>query len=274
MRKRSVLCVWILAVVLSGCGGADGGVAPVGSPANVAPVSNAGPAQSVAVGATVTLDGSASSDANADPLTFVWTLTSRPPGSNATLAGATTTRPAFIADVAGTYVASLVVHDGQVSSAPAAVTVSVGSPGNCGLANFQSEAIALVNAHRAAGAQCGDRGAFPAAPPLSWNLALGQASLAHSEDMVSFNFFSHTGSDGSDVAARATAAGYLWSSVGENIAAGYPSVSAVVGAWMASPGHCVNIMNAAYRDIGLACAPGTPSNSFSNYWTMDLGRPR
>jgi PKD domain len=91
--------------------------------ANAAPVANAGTAQSVVAGTNVTLDGSASSDANGDALTYNWSLTSKPTGSSATLSSATSARPTFTADVAGTYVASLTVNDGQVNSN--VVTVSV-----------------------------------------------------------------------------------------------------------------------------------------------------
>ena len=56
-------------------------------PANRAPVANAGSAQSVAAGATVALDGNASSDPDGDALSFAWTLTSKPSGSGAALAG-------------------------------------------------------------------------------------------------------------------------------------------------------------------------------------------
>lgn len=91
---------------------------------NAAPVAHAGPAQNTLVGTTVTLDGSASSDANGDAITFAWTLAQRPVGSAASLAAASTVNPTFVADVAGTYVAALVVNDGQVDSAAASVTVT------------------------------------------------------------------------------------------------------------------------------------------------------
>jgi hypothetical protein len=92
--------------------------------ANVAPVANAGTAQNVTTGSLVTLDGSASSDANGDALTYAWTLTSRPAGSTATLSAATSARPTFSADAAGTYVASLVVSDGRLTSTAKTVTVT------------------------------------------------------------------------------------------------------------------------------------------------------
>lgn len=96
---------------------------------NAPPVANAGPAQSVAVLSLVSLDGSASSDANGDGLSYGWTLSTRPTGSSATLSGADTVAPSFRTDVAGTYVATLVVNDGKVSSNPATVTI-VAAAGN------------------------------------------------------------------------------------------------------------------------------------------------
>jgi hypothetical protein len=91
---------------------------------NVAPVANAGAAQNVVTGAVVILDGSASSDADGDTLTYAWTLTSRPAGSSAVLSSWTSAKTTFTADVTGAYVASLMVNDGKVSSDLALVTVT------------------------------------------------------------------------------------------------------------------------------------------------------
>ncbi len=109
-------------------------VTVVATKANSAPVANAGVAQTVATDALVAFDGSTSSDANGDALTFAWVLTSKPANSNAALSSTTTQRPTFTADVAGTYVATLVVNDGKVASAPSTVAVTASAPKTLGVA--------------------------------------------------------------------------------------------------------------------------------------------
>lgn len=91
---------------------------------NVAPVALAGPDQTVAAGATVTLDGRDSFDANGDVLRPSWALIARPTGSTASLSSSTVIAPTFVADVAGTYVAALVISDGFLNSAADNVTVT------------------------------------------------------------------------------------------------------------------------------------------------------
>ena len=93
--------------------------------ANVAPVSNAGAGQSVLLnGVAVQLDGSASTDANGDPINYLWTLISRPSRSEVVLSGTTSVKPSFTPDVNGTYVFSLLVSDGKLSSAASLVTIT------------------------------------------------------------------------------------------------------------------------------------------------------
>ena len=99
-------------------------VTATGASGNTAPTARAGAAQAVAVGATVNLDGRGSSDAQGDTLTYAWTLTSRPQGSAAVLSSPSAATPSFVADVAGSYAASLTVSDGQLSSAPSSVNIT------------------------------------------------------------------------------------------------------------------------------------------------------
>jgi uncharacterized protein YkwD len=143
----------------------------------------------------------------------------------------------------------------------------------CALPNFRDEALRLVNARRAAGASCGDHGNFAPAGPLTWSDALTQAAYAHSADMAAKDYFSHDGLDGSTPASRIDAAGYAWLAIGENIAAGPLDVQGVIDGFMASPGHCANIMTAGFEQIGMACAQNAGSH-YGRYYTMDLAMPR
>jgi hypothetical protein len=106
---------------------ADLVVISVTTTANTAPAADAGPAQAVTAGDTVQLDGSGSSDPDGDPLSFSWSLVS-PIGSSASLTGASTASPSFVADVAGTYFLVLTVDDGNLTASDS-VTV-IASEGN------------------------------------------------------------------------------------------------------------------------------------------------
>lgn len=158
-------------------------------------------------------------------------------------------------------------------AAPSATPLTTLSASTCGLANFQSAALSRINQYRVAGASCRTAGTFAATTALRWNDALTQGAELHSQDMQANNFTSHTGSDTSTVGQRITATGYAWSAVAENIAGGQTTMNQVVDSWMASDGHCANIMNPNLVDMGLACVAGAPSNTYTTYWTMDMGRP-
>ena len=90
---------------------------------NSVPVADAGPAQTVPLGGTVFLDGSDSSDIDGDSLAYAWALTSMPAGSNATLSDSTAVKPRFVADFPGSYVAELVVNDGEFDSPASSVVI-------------------------------------------------------------------------------------------------------------------------------------------------------
>ncbi|MCU0600442.1 MAG: fibronectin type III domain-containing protein [Desulfobacterales bacterium] len=98
------------------------------TPENSAPVANSGVDQNAATGERVMLNGSASSDADGDSLTYSWSFSSVPPGNTASLSAATTVNAFFTPNVAGTYVISLTVNDGKESSAPDTVSITVAPP--------------------------------------------------------------------------------------------------------------------------------------------------
>lgn len=122
--------------------------------------------------------------------------------------------------------------------------------------------LQLVNDVRKKGCQCGDT-YYPSAPAVSWNALLEKAALGHSKDMNTHKYFSHTEGDGTGAGVRIDVAGYKWKAYGENIAMGFSSEKAVVDGWLKSPGHCKNIMNRSFKEVGVAKA-GT-------YWTQDFG---
>jgi len=97
---------------------------------NSRPVADAGPDQSVLTGTMVQLDGTASHDADLSPLTYLWSLLSLPPGSSASVSDPTAVKATFTADLAGTYVAQLIVNDGQLDSAPNTVTIAATADSN------------------------------------------------------------------------------------------------------------------------------------------------
>src|SRR5688500_15383544 len=127
------------------------------------------------------------------------------------------------------------------------------NPVTPGTTNFNvntTQVLQLVNQVRQSGCNCGTT-AMPAVAAVTWNDLLAKAAYDHSVDMESKNYFDHTGLNGSTPGTRITAAGYTWKAYGENIAKGYTSETAVVNGWLASEGHCKNIMNAGFREMGV-----------------------
>lgn len=94
----------------------------------IPPVANPGSSQTVTVGATVQLSGSASTDSNGNPLTYSWAILSQPAGGTATLSSATVVNPTFVANAPGMYVVQLIVNDGTSNSQPVTTSVTANAP--------------------------------------------------------------------------------------------------------------------------------------------------
>lgn len=135
------------------------------------------------------------------------------------------------------------------------------------------EILTEVNAARAQARSCGSQ-PFTAAAPLVWNPSLGEAALAHSRDMATLRYFDHEAVDGSQAAERAVRAGYSWRRIGENIAFGQRSPQAAVASWLDSPGHCANIMNREFTEMGAAYGVTPTRQAGIIYWTQVFGTPR
>jgi uncharacterized protein YkwD len=144
------------------------------------------------------------------------------------------------------------------------------SLGAIGPLTYQGEADAALNARRRVIVLINARRVDAGLAPLVFNRPIHRAAQVHSRDQAAMGVMTHTGSDGSNAGQRIRREGYRWSAWGENVAMGYPSPRSVVRAWMRSAGHRANILNPAFRHVGVGlrrAADGTL------YWTLDFGRP-
>lgn len=135
------------------------------------------------------------------------------------------------------------------------------------------EAVLMrVNAARGIGRSCGGE-PFEAAPAIRWSAKLAEAATQHARDMAARRYFSHNSPEGGSVADRVLAADYRFRALGENIAA-MPAKNAelVVEGWLKSPGHCANIMNRQFTEIGAAVA--SSAGVQMAHWVLVLGAPQ
>jgi uncharacterized protein YkwD len=139
---------------------------------------------------------------------------------------------------------------------------------------FEDEVLMRTNEWRAKGADCGSMGAFGAAPPLTMNAMLRCSSRLHSQDMGVQDYFDHTNLAGEDPFDRMADAGYMGFTMGENIAMGQQTPEEVVNGWIDSDGHCSNIMNDGFTEIGVGYWEGEAESQWFNgnkLWTQNFG---
>jgi uncharacterized protein YkwD len=132
---------------------------------------------------------------------------------------------------------------------------------------FKQDFLSYINRARAQGCNCGVD-YMPPAPPLTWNYQLESAALGHALDMANKGYFNHTSLDGRTMQTRINESGYTMNGyrgikVGENIAFGQQSIAEVMAGWLKSPGHCRNLMDPSFKEIGIA--------EDNKYWVQDFG---
>ncbi|MFD0749022.1 CAP domain-containing protein [Mucilaginibacter calamicampi] len=132
---------------------------------------------------------------------------------------------------------------------------------------FKKEFLERINKVRQKGCNCGRQYMKPA-PPLVWNEQLEDAAMGHAKDMYKKSYFSHDSKDGRKIVDRIEAAGYgrkgfRTYQVGENIAQGQLSIEEVTDGWFKSEGHCYNLMQPGFKEIGVAW--------YNTYWVQDFG---
>ncbi len=135
---------------------------------------------------------------------------------------------------------------------------------------WELEVVELVNSARSSGGNCGAQGNFAPSGPLTWNAELSCAARVHSLDMGEAGYFSHTNLQGNGPGWRLDQAGFAGGGWGENIAAGQSSPAAVVQSWLDSDGHCANMLNGGFAQIGMGYA-NVNGSQYGHYWTQTFG---
>jgi Cysteine-rich secretory protein family len=146
------------------------------------------------------------------------------------------------------------------------------APANAKSPVLATRALQLVNEVRARGARCGQR-SFAPAPPVRSSDTLADVAFGHADDMAKHDYFEHLDRTGHSPADRVRAVGYPEKLVGENIAYGPKTADEVVQGWLDSPGHCENIMDPRFAEMGIAFAAGQSSRR-GLFWVQLLVAPR
>jgi uncharacterized protein YkwD len=130
----------------------------------------------------------------------------------------------------------------------------------------------LVNQARSQRQQCGAK-SMPPAPPVDYNAEIAKAAQLHAEDMAANSYFDHDSLDGRSFVDRIEATSYTGSPAGENIASGFPTPQDTLRGWLNSPGHCTNLMDPDFDDMGLGFAEHKDPrySSAVTYWVQDFG---
>lgn len=165
-------------------------------------------------------------------------------------------------------VAIVSVHYDHVGSFRAAPTQQSATPASEDLSTL----LALVNEARSRTQQCGTK-TMRAVSPVAYDSELAEAAQRHAQDMADNSYFDHDSLDGRSLVDRVKATDYSGDAAGENIAMGFQTPQAALAGWLASPGHCTNLMQPDFDEMGLGVASfHDPRYSQPvTYWVQDFG---
>ena len=106
-------------------------------------------------------------------------------------------------------------------------------------------------------------------PPLKLNAQLCDAAQAYAETLAQTGVIAHADAHGRRADYRASAAGYFYHRLGENLAAGQPTWERALHAWLNSPDHRANLLTPDYRELGVGFAAG--ATRYRTVWAQLLG---
>ena len=181
-------------------------------------------------------------------------------------------------------ISTIFVGYGESSTATTDSSTSSNESMHTALKISNSTILDVINRARLEPRDCHDgRGIVGPSQPLKWNGDLYASAYEHSNDLATSDTFSHMGSGtSSDITGsnngkaslfneRIKANGYVeYAIIGENIAGGQESIELALEAWVSSPAHCTNIMEAEFTEIGVALVVN-PNSKYKLYWTQNFG---
>lgn len=154
-----------------------------------------------------------------------------------------------------------------IAGAPTAIAGGPRAHRSCAKADTPAIAASKQATRAAVVCLINQQRAVHALPALHANFMLDRSAQLWTNVIVATGRFTH----GSNFAARITAAGFNWSAAGENIASGFQTPRQVVRAWMANTGHCENILDPTYHDVGTGVSTHRLGQIGPSTWTQDFG---
>ncbi len=107
--------------------------------------------------------------------------------------------------------------------------------------------------------------------PVALNTSLAASAQAKADDMVAQKYFAHTTPEGERFWTFIDDAGYDYIYAGENLGTGFQSAEGLVKAWLNSPTHRANLLDAHYTEIGIGLKYGERNGKEGWYVVQHFG---